>query len=130
MAKEQDNRVILAPGVSFARWKADLQDALSRRNCVGHIFHNMHGIPPAVMPQPIPPRDETQTEETYNHLLTQHNQALYQWSQGEIQSKNILISRLSDSLQPESFDNFTAKQLYDLTATTREQWASAPYQSA
>ncbi|RKF56864.1 hypothetical protein OnM2_078051 [Erysiphe neolycopersici] len=40
MAKEQDYRVILAPGISFARWKADLQDALSKRNCLGHPAWN------------------------------------------------------------------------------------------
>ncbi|POS82601.1 hypothetical protein EPUL_006688, partial [Erysiphe pulchra] len=128
MAKEQECRVILAPGISFARWKADLQDALSKRNCLGHIFHNLHGIPPATMPQPISPHNENQTEEIFNHLLAQYNQAIYQWSQGEIKSKNILISRLPDSLQPKSFDTYIAKELYDMTATTRDQWASAPYQ--
>lgn len=58
MAKEQEYRVILAPGTSFVRWKADLQGALSKRNCLGHIFHNLHGIPPATMPQPVPQRNE------------------------------------------------------------------------
>ncbi|POS83815.1 hypothetical protein EPUL_006607, partial [Erysiphe pulchra] len=47
----QEVTVILGPGNSPSNWIANLQSALVRRKCLGHVFHNIPGeIKPALRP--------------------------------------------------------------------------------
>lgn len=119
------NIVILENGVSFTQWRAALQAKLARRNVLGHVFHNITGIRPTIMPQDpsLTNHNAMNTEE----LNTQYVQQLEQWLLNEIEAKNIIISRLTYAQCPQACEHLTAKQLYGNIAGTRQETATAPY---
>lgn len=42
--------IILSAGVSFGDWESDLQAALIKKGRLGHFFHKIEGIRPALRP--------------------------------------------------------------------------------
>lgn len=117
------SKIILEAGVSFAKWKSGLQAKLARRNVLGHVFHDIPGIRPIMIPV-------IQTTDNLPSLSTEHEHKLEQWILGEIEAKNIIINRLSSSVCPQNYDNMKAKELYDAIASTRQETAIAPYSTA
>lgn len=49
---------------------------------------------------------------------------------GEIEARNIIIDRLSDSVCPQTYEKYTAKQLCESVAKTRSEAATASYSLA
>lgn len=119
MANDHRN-IILEAGVSFTKWKSGLQAKLARRNVLGHVFHDIPGIRPILIPT-NPLADDL------SNPSTEHENKLGQWILGEIEAKNIIINRLSSSTCPQNYDNMKAKELYDAVASTRQETAIAPY---
>ncbi|KAI0991980.1 hypothetical protein K3495_g16206, partial [Podosphaera aphanis] len=87
---------------------------------LAHVFHNLDEIRPAVRPER--PSDPT--------AMNQYYQNLAKWKEGEIEAKNVLLRRLSQSVRPHNFRNMTAKQIFDNIASTREENAATPYETA
>lgn len=124
-----DNVVVLGLGTCFTRWKANVQAALVKRKCLGHIFHDIKGIKPPNRPL-APGREPETSDEIYTLTLKNHESDLSEWIEGEMTAKDVLITRMSKGVLPQSMKNMTAKQLFDHVAKPREEAASIPYQMA
>lgn len=120
-----ENKVILGSGVAFSKWRSSLQAKLARREVIDHVFHDIEGIDAALRPT-LPDRS-TQSDEQFEAQIKEYRKSRTKWILGEIEAKNIIIDRLSASVCPETYDNLTAKQLYDGIARTRQESATAPY---
>ncbi|KAI0999596.1 hypothetical protein K3495_g8600 [Podosphaera aphanis] len=68
----------------------------------------------------------TPDDPTFLENLDQHLKALEVWTLREISAKNIIINRLDSTICPQSYDQMTAKELYDSIADTRKETATAP----
>ena len=66
------SKIILEAGVSFAKWKSSLQAKLARRNMLGHVFHEIPGIRPIMIPI-------NQSTDDLPSLSTDHENKLEQW---------------------------------------------------
>ncbi|POS85053.1 hypothetical protein EPUL_003148 [Erysiphe pulchra] len=99
----EENLVILGAGISFTCWVTNIQAALLKKKCLDHVFHDIEGIKSVTRPM---------------------------WIEGEMTAKEVLATRMSKSMLPQSVKNMTAKQLFDLVAKSREEGATVPYQTA
>ena len=45
-----ESMIILGTGANFVEWETDLQTELVKRGRLGHVFHDIDGIPPAIRP--------------------------------------------------------------------------------
>ncbi|KAI0990905.1 hypothetical protein K3495_g17282, partial [Podosphaera aphanis] len=124
----QEVTVILGPGVSLSTWIANLQSALVRRRCLGHVFHNIPGIKPAM--RPTAPEKGTLTDAEYSTKMKEFENDLISWTEGEIEARNILVNRITKDVCPQNFLNMTAKQLFDHVANAREEGATTPWETA
>ncbi|KAI0994997.1 hypothetical protein K3495_g13183 [Podosphaera aphanis] len=123
----ESSKVVLTEGVSLARWETSLQAKLAKSNVIGHIFHNFTGIRPVT--RPVDPTGEMTPDDDPNFLTTfdEYCKAVQAWTLGEMSAKNIIISRLDSANCPQSYDQMTARELYDSIANTRKETTTAPY---
>ncbi|KAI0992006.1 hypothetical protein K3495_g16180, partial [Podosphaera aphanis] len=126
---KDDSVVILGSGTSFTRWESNVQAALVKKKCLGHVFHDIEGIRPVTRPI-APIRDLKESEGAYLESLTKYEKDLTEWIEGEMTAKDVLITRMSKSVLPQSIKNMTAKQLFDHVSKSREEGATVPYQTA
>lgn len=127
MAK--DSATVLAPGVSFADWESDLQAALVKKGRLGHVFHNIKEIKLTIEPvEPV--RTDGQSDSVFNSLREDYEMSAARWREGEIETKNILMRRLSEGVRPQNFRRMTAKQVFDNISSAREEGAAMPYETA
>lgn len=126
---EKEAPIILAPGVSFTDWESDLQAALVKKGRLAHVFHNLEDIEPAIRPV-APVKGERQSESEYSQLLIKYKENASKWKEGEIEAKNVLIRRLSEGVRPQDYRRMSAKQIYDSIASSREEGAATPYETA
>ena len=125
----KSSAIVLTPGVSFADWESDLQAALIKKGRLAHVFHDFEEIQPAFRPRE-PIRGENQTDDEFCKTSAKYAEELARWKEGEIEAKNVLLRRLSPSVRPQNFRRMSAKQIFDTIATTREESAATPYESA
>lgn len=121
-------RVILGPGVSFSEWETDVQAALAEKKRLAYVFHDI-GMRPIVRPEK-PVKSETTTEIQYKVLLDNHQDELDKWIEGDVEAKNIIVCRMSAEVRPKNYRKYTAKQLFEHTASTRQESAIIPYELA
>ena len=121
--------IVLSPGVSFADWESDLQAALIKKGRLAHIFHDLDEIKPAKRPDP-PTIKTGHSKEEFDLIFSKFEDDLAKWKEGEIEAKNILLRRLHESVRPQNFRKMSAKQIFDTIATTREEGAAVPYETA
>ncbi|KAI0990902.1 hypothetical protein K3495_g17285, partial [Podosphaera aphanis] len=126
---EKESAIVLAPGISFADWESDLQAALIHKGRLAHVFHNLDGIKPALRPIEPSRKPET-TDADFEKVSASYTESLARWSEGEIEAKNVLLRRLSPGVRPQNFRQMSAKQIFDTIATTREEGAAMPYETA
>lgn len=126
--KNLDAKKVLGNGTTFTAWRMALRAKLGHKNVLGHVFHDIPGIRPVLIPiDPLLTNpDAENAEQLTEHYLT----ALERWTLGEIEAKNIITQRISPNICPQYYDQFTAKQLYDAIAGTRRETATAPYAAA
>lgn len=116
---------ILGNGCSLTSWSMALQAKLGRKNVLGHVFHDIPGIRPITAP--VDPTITNPAAENYQDLLDLYLTNLERWTLGEIEAKNIIIQRLTNTMRPNNYNNMTAKALFDTIAGTRTETATAPY---
>ena len=125
---EADSKVVLGHGVSLYKWIADLQSALVRRRCIGHVFHDINGIKPVRCPV-MPDRGKSSPEE-YARLIGQYEEDLQRFQEGEIEARSILAPRIEREICPPNLMNMTAKQIYNHVLSVREEGANTPWETA
>ena len=125
---EADSKVVLGHGVSLYKWIADLQSALVRRRCIGHVFHDINGIKPVRCPV-MPDRGNSSPEE-YARLIGQYEEDLQRFQEGEIEARSILAARIKREICPPNLMNMTAKQIYNHVLSVREEGANTPWETA
>lgn len=126
---DKESPIILAPGVSFTDWESDLQVALIKKGRPAHVFHDLEEIEPALRPI-APTRKEGQTDQQFEQILLKYKEAAKKWKEGEIEAKNVLIRRLSEGVRPQDYRRMSAKQVFDNIASSREEGAATPYETA
>ena len=99
------NRYVLGEGTSFSKWKSSLQVKLAKRNLLGHVFHDIQEIQPAIAPQALPTLVSGQTPQQYQEILAEYQAKRAAWKTGEIEAGNIGIDRLSDIYALETTKN-------------------------
>ncbi|KAI0996046.1 hypothetical protein K3495_g12135 [Podosphaera aphanis] len=124
------SRYVLGKGVSFSKWKSSLQAKLAKRNLLGHVFHDIEEIEPAIAPQALLAMGAEYTPQQYQELVARYRSERAARKMGEIEARNIIIDRLSDSVCPQTYQKYTAEQLLESVAKTRSESATAPYSSA
>lgn len=124
----EENKVVLSHGVSLFKWIADLQSALVRRHCIGHVFHDIEGIPAIV--SPIKPVRGNESDELYNQKLQTYKESLQKYQEGEIEARSILSSRIDREICPQNLLGMSAKQLYEHVICVREEGANTPWETA
>lgn len=128
MANDQSKIILLSHNVPFNQWKSSLQAKLARRNVLGHVFHDIPGIRPLLMP--VDPIVACPDYENSSTLSSEYLIKLEQWILGEIKAKSIITTRLSSIVCPQNYDHMTAKELYDTVAGTRQETATTLYSTA
>lgn len=93
--------VILGPGVGLSNWIANIQSALVRRKCLGHVFHNVPGIKPAKCPE-MPKKEDSSSAE-YSAKIREYENELMKWTEEEIEARNILVNRIVRDICPQNF---------------------------
>lgn len=121
--------IILKDGVSFVNWRADLRAELSRADVLGHVFHDIRGIDPEIEPKD-PDRTKFKTIEDYDVAMQAYKIRLRAWTKGEIEAHNIIIQRLDDSKKSHFIFECTAKELYDMIASSNEVKDFLPHSEA
>ena len=86
----EESKVVLSHGVSLFKWIANLQSALVRRRCIGHVFHDIEGIPAVVCPKR--PIRGNESDDQYSRLVHAYNEAIKIFQEGEIEARSILSS--------------------------------------
>lgn len=124
----EETKVVLSQGVSLFKWIADLQSALVRRRCIGHVFHDIEGIPAVVCP--LEPKRGNESDEEYNELLQKYRESLQKFQEGEIEARNILSCRIDREICPQNLLMLSAKQLYEHVIGVREEGANTPWETA
>ncbi|KAI1007406.1 hypothetical protein K3495_g816 [Podosphaera aphanis] len=84
---KDDNVVILDSGTSFTRRESNIQAALVKKKCLGHVFHDIEGIRP-ITRLIAPIRDLKESEGVYLESLTEYEKDLNEWIEGEMTSKD------------------------------------------
>ena len=99
---------------------------LTKRDIVGHVFHDEKGFRPEVEPE-VPIARPSKNAESYARRMTEYEANLRQWARGEIQAYQTIIDRLDPSIRPTQRRNVTAKQLFDEIAEARVPSTTLPY---
>ena len=73
---------------------------------------------------------QKKTKEKSSYLYNKYRAEKAAWKIGEIEARNIIIDRSSDSVCLRTYEKYTVKQLYENVAKTRSESAAAPYASA
>lgn len=121
-------RVILGPGVSFSEWETDVQAALAEKKRLAYVFHEI-GMRPII--RPTPPVKSPDTSDTeFKITLEEYQNQVDKWIEGDVEAKNILVCRMSMEVRPKNYRKYTAKQLYEHAAMTRQETAITPYEIA
>lgn len=121
-------RVILGPGVSFSEWETDVQAALAEKKRLAYVFHDI-GMRPIVRPEK-PVKAPNTTEAEFQILLEKYQDEVDRWIEGDVEAKNILVCRMSAEVRPKNYRKYTAKQLFEHAASTRQESAITPYELA
>lgn len=106
MANEK-SIVVLEHGVSFIQWRAALQAKLARRNVLGHVFHDIPGIRPVMIP--TDPTITIPNAIKIDELMEIYVINVEQWVPCEIEAKNIIILRLGKTNFPQLYEHVTSK---------------------
>lgn len=125
---ENDTKVILGQGVSLFKWIADLQSALVRTRCIGHVFHNIHGIKAVVCP--VTPEKGSLSTEAYAVAVSEYEQELQKFQEGEIETRSILASRIERSICPPSLMTISAKSIFEHVLNVREEGANTHWETS
>ncbi|KHJ34566.1 hypothetical protein EV44_g5484 [Erysiphe necator] len=126
---DKETPIILAPGVSSTDWESDLQATLVKKGRLAHVFHDLEYIDPAIRPF-APIKREGQTDDQCQQLLAKYKEAAARWKQGKIEAKNVLIRRLSEGVRSQDYRRMSAKQIFDNIASSHEEGAAIPYETA
>lgn len=121
-------RIILDPGISFSKWETDVQAALAEKKRLAHVFHDIGMRPIVRLATPIKQKDLSDAD--YQRLLSKFQDDVDRWIEGDVEAKDILISRMSTEVRPKNYRKYTAKQLFDHAASTRQEAAITPYELA
>lgn len=121
-------RVVLGSGVSFSEWETDVQAALAEKKRLAYVFHDI-GMRPIVRPEK-PLKTANITETQYQTLLEKYHDNVDKWIEGDVEAKNILVCRMSAEVRPKNYRKYTAKQLFEHAASTRQESAITPYELA
>ena len=105
--KSKDNQV-LRKGDQFSAWKVMLQAALSEKDVIGHVFHNIEWEEPVI--QPIRNPQESQLD---------FQAKLKTFMKNDLQAYGIILSRLDTSIRPDFGDTRpSAKVLFETIEAT------------
>ncbi|KAK8225390.1 hypothetical protein HDK77DRAFT_458040 [Phyllosticta capitalensis] len=112
--------VKLKIGGSFFDWKTSLISALAQINVVGHVFHDIKGIPPKE--EPLAPTGTVSTA-----AQAKYEKELGRWLRNDLIARNIIIQSLDHSLKlpaDESvYRNISAKAIFDRVIVKCRKWA-------
>lgn len=125
---ENDSKVILGQGVSLYKWIADLQSALVRRRCIGHVFHDIHGIKAIVCP--TTPEKAHLSPEAYAAAVSEYELELQKFQEGEIEARSILAARIERAICPPNLMSMSAKNIYEHVLSVREEGANTPWETS
>lgn len=125
---ENESKVVLGQGVSLYKWIADLQSALVRRRCIGHVFHDINGIKAVV--SPIMPVRGQNSMEDHQRAVQEYEEELQKFQEGEIEARSILAARIEREICPSNLMNMSAKQIYDHVLGVREEGANTPWENS
>ncbi|POS85450.1 hypothetical protein EPUL_002011, partial [Erysiphe pulchra] len=128
LISENDSKVVLGQGVSLYKWIADLQSALVRRRCIGHVFHDIHGIKAIVCP--VTPVKDSFSNEAYAVAVSEYELELQKFQEGEIEARSILAARIERAICPPNLMNMSAKKIYDHVLSVREEGANTPWETS
>lgn len=123
-----DPRVILGSGVSFSGWETDVQAALAEKKRLAYVFHDI-GMRPIVRPEK-PAKSADLNDYQYQILLEKYQDEIDRWIEGDVEAKNIIVCRMSPEVRPRNYRKYTAKQLFEHAASTRQESAITPYELA
>lgn len=106
--KSPKDNEILRKGSSFSAWRAMLEGALIKEDCVGHVFHDIDWEAPAAIPVKA-------TEEHQSTFLPR----LREFMKKDQLAQSIIIARLDDSVRPDLGNTRkTAKEIMDIIEAT------------
>ncbi|KAK8257229.1 hypothetical protein IWZ00DRAFT_484329 [Phyllosticta capitalensis] len=112
--------VKLKIGGSFFDWKTSLISALAQKNVVGHVFHDIKGIPPKE--EPLAPTGTVSTA-----AQAKYEKELGRWLRNDLIARNMIIQSLDHSLKlpaDESvYRNISAKAIFDHVVAKCRKWA-------
>ena len=81
-----ESMIILGTEANFVEWETDLQTELVKRGRLGHVFHDIVGIPPAIMPT-APERKDGMTSEEFLKSQQDYTKCLTQWLREKLTQK-------------------------------------------
>ncbi|POS87259.1 hypothetical protein EPUL_002152, partial [Erysiphe pulchra] len=116
---ENDTKVILGRGDSLYKCVPDVQSALVRRRCIGHVFHDIHGIKAIVYP--VTPVKSSFSNEAYAEAVSKYELESQKFQEGEIEARSILAARIERAICPPNLMNMSAKKIYDHVLSVREE---------
>ncbi|POS82653.1 hypothetical protein EPUL_006608, partial [Erysiphe pulchra] len=125
---DTESKVVLGQGVSLYKWIADLQSALVRRRCIGHVFHDINGIKAIVAPKL--PEKGLCSAEAYEAAVSKYERDMQTFQEGEIEARSILASRIERSICPPRLMSMTAKCIYEHVLSVREEGANTPWETS
>ncbi|KAI0997360.1 hypothetical protein K3495_g10822 [Podosphaera aphanis] len=120
--------LVLGSGVGRSQWITNLQSALVQKRCLGHVFHNIPLIKPAICPEE--PRMTSENATKFKELYSEYEEAAVKWTEGEIVAKQIVVNMISKEICPQKFINMTAKQIFDHVSNVRVEGTTTPWETA
>ncbi|KHJ36168.1 hypothetical protein EV44_g3194 [Erysiphe necator] len=114
---DNEGKVALGQRVSLYKWIADLQSALARRHCTGHVFHDINGIKAIIAPT-LPERGPS-SNEAYKVAVGEYETEMQKFQEGEIEARSVLASRIERSICPPSLMTMSSKSIYEYVLVPR-----------
>ncbi|POS85592.1 hypothetical protein EPUL_002819 [Erysiphe pulchra] len=125
---DNDSKVTLGQGVSLHKWIADLQSALVRKRCIGHVFHDIHKIKAIVTP--VISEKGSFSIEAYAVAVSEYELERKKFQEGEIEARSILVAQIERVICPPNVMNMTTKKIYEHVLSVREEGANTPWETS